>query len=343
LQAFGVPNATLPAAPPMLAKAPGLANATRLATQATPAQRAPIAMGQSPFLQALMSMQKQMPQLANNARSGVNLAAPQTQMPNAWAPEQTLAEYKVMLARIVAFKRWRMAYYYIFSTRFGAFAASMPAKLSPEMAKMKTYLTKSALFLDILANWEISGFIYCVLLSTWASAPLTATSPPTAYVSYYQGIKTVYSFWTWTYFLTMKDYMALFPEAFAKVDAKLKHFVDVMATYACGYAFNEWHVGKMMGVAAMTETSSPLAQASLASFYWDETFIKTVMTLYYFNLWSWSYPDVPWFKTMPPFLALSLPWIAMTESYWESSIASLQEQAAFSKAKAAAQLQGASK
>ena len=136
----------------------------------------------------------------------------QTQLPVAVLPTQTLAEYKTMLSKLVAWKRWKMAYYYLYSTKYTAYVASMPAEVSPEMASLKTYLSKSAIFFDILANYEITGFIWCVLLSTWAAPP------PTTYldtVLYYQSIKTAYSFFTWQWFLIMKDYFALFPDACA--------------------------------------------------------------------------------------------------------------------------------
>ena len=138
-----------------------------------------------------------------------------------------------------------------------------------------------------------------------------SSSPvPTDYmgaVAYYQSLKTVYAFFTWQYFLISKDYMALFPEAYGKVDPKYKSFVDIAETYSCFYAFNEWHVSKMMGIATLTDPTSKMTQAQLASFYWDETFIYTVKTLMYFTLWSWSYPDQKWLTTSKPFIALSLP------------------------------------
>jgi hypothetical protein len=339
-------NATSLGAPSMAAPsmaAPSLSGVPNALSLPAASQRASFALpAQLPYLQALFK--QQFP--AN--RSAAQLFAPQAQAQRAmaWAPAQTLAApmaaaamdtsgYKAMLAKIIAFKRWKMAYLYVFSTRFSAYAASMPARLEPGLKKMKEYLTKASLWLDIMANWEITGFIYCVLLSLWASAPLTSAASFPATVAYYQTLKVVYAFWTWTYFLTIKDLFGLYPDAFAKVDKKFKGFVDVMATFSCGYAFEQWHVSKMMGLAAMTETTSPLAKAQLASFYWDEYFIHTVLTLYGLTVWSWSYPDQAWLKSLPPYIALSLPYTAMLESYYESSIASLQETAARSSVQAA--------
>ena len=139
-------------------------------------------------------------------------ARPQTQLPIAVLRKQTLSEYKTILSKLVAWKRWKMAYYYLYSTKYTAYVASMPAEVSPEMATLKIFLSKSAIFFDILANYEITGFIWCVLLSTW-TAP-----PPTTYldtVLHYQTIKTAYSFFTWQWFLIMKDYFALFSDACA--------------------------------------------------------------------------------------------------------------------------------
>ena len=261
-----------------------------------------------------------------NVKAAVALVQPQVQLPNPLLPAQTLAQYKNTLKRIVAFKRWKMAYYYIYSTRMSAYVSTMQEddKLSEDMKKAKAFMAKAAIFFDILANYEITGFIYCVLLLTWAS-PV-----PTDYmgaVAYYQSLKTVYAFFTWQYFLISKDYMALFPEAYGKVDPKYKSFVDIAETYSCFYAFNEWHVSKMMDIATLTDPTSKMTQAKLASFYWDETFIYTVKTLMYFTLWSWSYPDQKWLTTSKPFIALSLPWIAFTESYWETTIANLESAA----------------
>ena len=139
-------------------------------------------------------------------------AKPQTQLPVAVLPKQTMEEYKTMLTKLIAWKRWKMAYYYLYSTKYTAYVASMPAEVSPEMATMKTYLSKSAIFFDILANYEITGFVWCSLLYTWTDPP------PTDYmgaVLYYHSIKTAYSFFTWQWFLLMKDYFALFPDACA--------------------------------------------------------------------------------------------------------------------------------
>jgi len=261
-----------------------------------------------------------------NVKAAVALVQPQIQLPNPLLPAQTLAQYKNTLKRIVAFKRWKMAYYYIYSTRFSAYVSTMQEddKLSEDMKKAKAFMAKAAIFFDILANYEITGFIYCVLLLTWASPP------PTDYmgaVAYYQSLKCVYAFFTWQYFLIWKDYMALFPDAYAKVDSKVKSFVDIAETFSCFYAFNEWHVSKMMDIATLTDPTSKMTQAKLASFYWDETFITTVKTLMYFTLWSWSYPDQKWLTTSKPFIALSLPWIAFTESYWETTIANIESAA----------------
>ena len=65
-----------------------------------------------------------------------------------------------------------------------------------------------------------------------------------------------------------------------------------------------------------------------------------MLTLYGLTMWSWSYPDQAWLKSLPPYIALSLPYTAMLESYYESSIASLQVTAALSSAQ---QVQAASK
>jgi len=252
-------------------------------------------------------------------------ARPQTQLPIAVLPTQTLAEYKTMLSKLVAWKRWKMAYYYLYSTKYTAYVASMPAEVSPEMASLKTYLSKSAIFFDILANYEITGFIWCVLLSTWAAPP------PTTYldtVLYYQSIKTAYSFFTWQWFLIMKDYFALFPDAYATVDPKFKSFVTVAETYACWNAFSSWEVAKYMGIAALPDATSELSKAKLASFFWDTTFIKTVKLLVSLTMWGWSYPDQKWLSDSKPFIALSLPYIAFTESYHEATISVLQESAA---------------
>ena len=45
------------------------------------------------------------------------------------------------------------------------------------------------------------------------------------------------------------------------------------------------------------------------------------------KMWSQAYPDQAWLVKMPPFIALSLPWIAFTQSYWEGEIAVLKEKA----------------
>lgn len=255
-------------------------------------------------------------------------AKPQTQLPVKLFPKQTLAEYKTMLAKLIAFKRWKMAYYYLYSTKYTAYVASMPAEVSSEMATLKTYLSKSAIFFDILANYEITGFIWCVLLSTWTSPP------PTDYlgtVLYYTTIKTVYAFFTWQWFLIMKDYFALFPDAYAKVDPKFKSFVTVAETYACWNAFSSWETAKYMGLAALPDATSDMSKAKLSSFFWDLSFIKTVKALVSQTVWSWSYPDQKWLSESKPFIALSLPYIAFMESYWEGSIALMSESAAKEK------------
>merc|ERR1711865_417893 len=164
----------------------------------------------------------------------------------------------------------------------------------------------------------------CVLLQTWISPPPTDMMGA---VKYYQNIKVVNAFWTWQHFLITNDYMTLFPEAYASVDVKIKAFYSLSETYSCWHAFNEWHVAKMMGIATLTEATSDLAKATLASFFWDETFISTVKTLLGMKMWSWSYPEAKWLTASQPFIALSLPWIAFMESYWESTIAGLQETA----------------
>lgn len=298
----------------LLAAAPALAtNATVPANATVPV--APVAAAQP----ALMPV-------TPNIKAAVALVQPQVQLPNPLLPSQTLEQYKNTLKRVIAFKRWKMAYYYIYSTRFSAYVSTMPEedKLSDDMKKAKAFMAKSAIFFDILANYEITGFIYCVLLLTWAS-PV-----PTDYmgaVAYYQSLKTVYAFFTWQYFLISKDYMALFPDAYAKVDPKVKSFVDIAETFSCLYAFNEWHVAKMMDVAVLTDPTSKMTQAKLASFYWDETFIYTVKTLMWMTLWSWSYPDQKWLTQSKPFIALSLPWIAFVESYWETTIANIESAA----------------
>ena len=107
-----------------------------------------------------------------NVKAAVALVQPQVQLPNPLLPAQTLAQYKNTLKRIVAFKRWKMAYYYIYSTRMSAYVSTMQEddKLSEDMKKAKAFMAKAAIFFDILANYEITGFIYCVLLLTWAFA-----------------------------------------------------------------------------------------------------------------------------------------------------------------------------
>ena len=294
-----------------------LAAAPALAANATVPMNAPVAPVSAQAQPALLTP------VTPNIKAAVALLQPQVQLPNLLLPAQTLAAYKIMLKQIVAFKRARMAYYYIYSTRFSAYVSTMPAedKLTDDMKKAKAFMSKTAIFFDILANYEITGFIHCVLLLTWASPP------PTDYmgvVAYYQSLKTVHAFFTWQYFLISKDYMALFPDAYAKVDPKYKAFVDVAETFSCFYAFNEWHVSKMMGIATLTDPTSKMTQAQLVSFYWDETFIYTVKSLMYLTLWSWAYPDQKWLTASKPFIALSLPWIAFTESYWEWTIAGLE-------------------
>ena len=163
-------NATSLGAPSMAAPsmaAPSLSGVPNALSLPAASQRASFALpAQLPYLQALFK--QQFP--AN--RSAAQLFAPQAQAQRAmaWAPAQTLAApmaaaamdtsgYKAMLAKIIAFKRWKMAYLYVFSTRFSAYAASMPAKLEPGLKKMKEYLTKASLWLDIMANWEITGCV----------------------------------------------------------------------------------------------------------------------------------------------------------------------------------------
>lgn len=249
---------------------------------------------------------------------------PQTQMPLAYYPGMSSDDYKTMLAKLIAWKRWKMGYFYLFSTGYGAYVASMPATVTDETATLKSFLGKSATFFDILANYEISGFIGLVLLNTWMSKPPTDMASATLY---YQNIKVVYAFWTWQYFLIMKDYYELFPEAYAKVDPKFKKFVTVMEMYSCWFAFNEWHVATMMDVAALEDPSTDLGKATLAGIFWNEAFIKTVKMLVGMKMWSASYPDQAWLTKMPPFIALSLPYIAFTQSYWEGEIAVLKEKA----------------
>ena len=50
------------------------------------------------------------------------------------------------------------------------------------------------------------------------------------------------------------------------------------------------------------------------------------------TVWGWSYPDQKWLTESKPFIALSLPYIAFTESYWEGSIALMKESAAKAQA-----------
>jgi len=236
----------------------------------------------------------------------------------------TPATYRVMLQKMIAYKRWKMAFFYIYSTRYAAAAASMPAELSAEAAPLKEWLTKSSVFFDLLANYEITGFIYCILLVTWS---LPAPTDMKTFVGYAQSIKTVQAFFTWQYFLIFKDYMTLFPDAYTWVDPKVKAFVLTAETYSCFYAFNEWHVSKMMGLMALkdSELTSDISKAKLASFFWDMTFIKTVKTLAGLTMASWSYPKYTWLKSSKPFIALSLPFIAFIESYWEFKVADLNE------------------
>jgi len=256
-------------------------------------------------------------------------AKPQTQLPVAVLPKQTMEEYKTMLTKLIAWKRWKMAYYYLYSTKYTAYVASMPAEVSPEMATLKTYLSKSAIFFDILANYEITGFVWCSLLYTWTDPP------PTDYygaVLYYHSIKTAYSFFTWQWFLLMKDYFALFPDAYSKVDPKFKSFVTVAEAYSCWNAFSTWEIGKYMGIAGLPDATSDLSKAKLSSFFWDISFIKTVKMLVSMTVWGWSYPDQKWLTESKPFIALSLPYIAFSESYYEGSIALMKEAAAKAQA-----------
>ena len=119
-----------------------------------------------------------------------------------------------------------------------------------------------------------------------------------------------------------------------------------------------------MGIAALPDATSELSKAKLASFFWDTTFIKTVSAptsptallpvarrpsplspslpcrpdavppiaqvklLVSLTMWGWSYPDQKWLSDSKPFIALSLPYIAFTESYHEATISVLQESAA---------------
>lgn len=257
---------------------------------------------------------------------GLVAAGKPAQLPTPALP-LTPTQYRILLQRMVAYKRWRMAYFYLFSWRYQAYVSVMPpdAELSEETKTLKTFLSKSALFFDILANYEISGFIGCILLLTWT------TPPPTDYMSavaYYQSIKTVYAFWTWQFYLIWHDYMELFPDAYVWVPEKTQSFVKIAATYACFHAFNEWHVSKMMGLATLTDPSSDLTKAKLASFYWDEAFIKTIKILVIMKMWSWHYDNVPFLTKAPPFIAMALPYIGFTESYWEGVIATMNEVAA---------------
>ena len=116
-----------------------------------------------------------------------------------------------------------------------------------------------------------------------------------------------------------------------------------------------------MGIAALPDATSDMSKAKLASFFWDTTFIKTVSAptsppfpspvarrplpcslpcrpdavpliaqvklLVSLAVWGWSYPDQKWLSDSKPFIALSLPYIAFTESYYEGTISRLQESA----------------
>ena len=43
------------------------------------------------------------------------------------------------------------------------------------------------------------------------------------------------------------------------------------------------------------------------------------------KMWSWSYPETKYLSSVQPFVALSLPYIAFAESYWEATVAGLEE------------------
>jgi hypothetical protein len=233
--------------------------------------------------------------------------------------------YKSFLARTVAFKRWRMGIFYIWSTGMAAWAAAMPPGGDENAAKYKDYLTKASAFFDILANYEIVGFIYCVLLLTWAGKP--PATPAEAFV-FGQGLKVVNAFWTWQWWLLLKDYMTLFPAWFAKADPKWAGLVNFMQVHTCFYAFNEWHVAKMMGAVSLTDPKSPSTQAKLGSLWSDEMFIATVKTLVANQLWSWYLPEQKWLPKVGAAVALGLPWIAGVEAWFEVAVQNADDAAA---------------
>ena len=59
----------------------------------------------------------------------------------------------------MAFKRWKMAYYYIYSTRMSAYVSTMQEddKLSEDMKKAKAFMAKAAIFFDSAEQTFING------------------------------------------------------------------------------------------------------------------------------------------------------------------------------------------
>ena len=47
-------------------------------------------------------------------------------MPLAYYPGMSAEDYKTMLAKLIAWKRWKMGYFYLFSTGYGAYVSSCP-------------------------------------------------------------------------------------------------------------------------------------------------------------------------------------------------------------------------